>query len=160
MELSPGSSRKAAQECSPRRKLWWKAGDELAHKGAEEEFTHTIQSRRMVRKISMALAAAERSRHASPRQRLNRLQIRKRQLQAQTFQILLHMLGIRSSSERQHTHAASERKHNLCRSYLPTFSQTRDERMLQHFRIRRQQRESLIDNFAFVAEQPHFAIPP
>jgi hypothetical protein len=61
---------------------------------------------------------------ASSRQRLNRPHRLRRKLQVATGQILLHVRGVRSSSEWQHPHRTRKCKHNLRRSVVRTLDKS------------------------------------
>ena len=67
-------------------------------------------------------------------------------------EIFLHVLGVGSAGQRQHPNRAREAEHHLRRSCVQPRRERNQRGMPQHFRIRGEQRESLISNLALVAE--------
>src|SRR5271154_3390418 len=85
-------------------------------------------------------------------QNFNRLHCISRKRQGGASQVLLHVLGIGSSGQRQHSHGTRECENNLGWSEVLSRRKSSDDRMAQHLHIGGEKRKSLIDDVAFAAE--------
>jgi len=84
--------------------------------------------------------------------RLNRLYGLRRKLKVEAGQILPHVLGVGGARQRQHADATREREHYLRGRSVGLPGQAIDKRMAEHFDIRGEKREALINNLVLLAE--------
>ncbi len=91
-------------------------------------------------------------------QRLDRSHCIRRKRQVKAGPVLLHVLGVGASGHRQHPDRACEGEHDLGRGSVSARCQIRDQWVAQRFRIRGEERESLIDDLSLPAERSYIPV--